>query len=111
MRKILKHVLMLVAFVCCLAVSGWSAYAFTIDYATNDTEEWTYTADGADTSGTLTFRNTNYRLHPIVILIPNDTDSAVDNTWLGTPTATTVVVNKTASGNAGLGRIIVIRRR
>lgn len=111
MRKILKSILLLVLAVFLLSAPAWSAYAFTIDYATNDTEEWTYTADGADTTGTLTFRNTNYRLHPIVILIPNDTDTAVDNTWLGTPTATTVVVNKTASGNAGLGRIIVIRRR
>ena len=111
MKRIFRNFLLLAVAVLFFSAPGWSAYAFTLDYATNDTEEWTYTADGADTTGTLTFRNTNYRLHPIVIVVPTDTDSAVDNTWLGTPTATTVVVNKTASGNAGLGRVIVMRRR
>ena len=110
MKRILRNLLLLVAFTVALAAPGWSAYAFTLDYASNDVEEWTYTSLVADTTGTLTFRNTNYRLHPIVILVPNDTDTANDNTWLGTPTATTVTVNKTAGGD-GTGRIIVMRRR
>ena len=110
MRKRLLKFLLLAFLVCCWSAPGWSAYVFTLDYATNDTEEWTYTALNADTTGTLTFRNTNYGLHPIVILVPGDADTTIDNTWLGTPTATTVVVNKTAGGD-GAGRIIVIRRR
>ena len=110
MKKILRHLLILVSVTVFFVRSGWSAYAFTLDYATNDVEEWTYTALNADTAGTLTFRNTNYALHPIVILVPNDVDTTTDRTWLGTPTATTVVVNKNAGGD-GLGRIIVLRRR
>ena len=110
MKRIFRNLLLLAVAVLFFSAPGWSAYAFTLDYATNDTEEWTYTALNADTTGTLTFRNTNYRLHPIVILVPNDADTTIDNTFLGTPTATTVVVTKTAGGD-GLGRIIVIRRR
>ena len=110
MRKRLRNFLLLLVLVCCWSAPGWSAYAFTLDYATNDREEWTFTALNADTSGTLTFRNTNYGLHPTVILVPGDADTTIDNTWLGTPTATTVVVNKTAGGD-GAGRIIVMRRR
>ena len=110
MRKTLKNFVLLLAAIVFLSAPAWSAYVFTLDYATNDIEEWTFTTLDADTSGTLTFRNTNYRLHPIVILVPNDVDTANDNTFLGTPTATTVVVNKSA-GVAGLGRIIVMRRR
>mgnify|MGYP001581692637 CR=1 FL=1 len=110
MRKILQRFLVLIALVLFLAMPGWSAYAFTLDYATNDREEWTYTALNADTTGTLTFRNTNYRLPPSVFLVPNDADTTIDNTWLGTPTATQVVVTKTAGGD-GLGRIIIMRRR
>lgn len=110
MKRILRHLLLLVAALLFVSLPGWSAYTFTLDYATNDTEEWTYTADGADTTGTLTFRNTNYRLPPVVVLVPNDVDTVIDNSSVGTLTATTVVINK-AAGNPGLGRIIVMRRR
>lgn len=111
MKRFVRNMLLLAFVAGFLAVPPMqAAYAFTLDYAGNDTEEWTYTALNADTTGTLTFRNTNYGLHPIVILVPNDTDTANDNTWLGTPTATQVTVNKTAGGD-GSGRIIVIRRR
>ena len=106
-RKLLLPAIAMFAF----SAPGWSAYSFTLDYATNDFEEWTYTCDGADTTGTLTFRNTTYRLHPIVTLVPNDVDTVTDASWLGTPTATAVVVNKNASANAGSGRVIVMRRR
>ena len=91
--------------------SGWSAFAFTLDYATNDVEEWTFTSLIGDTTGTLTFRNTNYRVHPIVTLVPQSKFTVENFTWLGTPTATTIVVNQEAAVGAGTGRIIVIRRR
>ena len=110
MKRIFRNLLLLAVAVFFVSVPGWSAYAFTLDYATNDREEWTYTALNADTTGTLTFRNTNYGVHPSVFLVPGDADTTIDNTWLGTPTATTVVVTKTAGGD-GAGRIIVMRRR
>lgn len=110
MKRLLKQLALTVAVLWVLCGVAQADYAFTLDYATNDTEEWTFTADAGDTTGTLTFRNTNYGLPPVVILVPNDTDTANDNSFLGTPAATTVTVNKSVGG-AGTGRVIVMRRR
>lgn len=111
MKKMFRSFLLLVVAVMLWSVAGWSAFSFTLDYRTNDVEEWTFTSLIGDTAGTLTFRNTNYGLHPIVIFVPNAANSVANNTWLGTPTATTVVVNQDGGVGAGAGRIIVIRRR
>ena len=91
--------------------SGWSAFAFTLDYATNDFEEWTFTSLVGDTTGTLTFRNTTYALHPVVILVPTDASVAANSMRISAVAATTATVAQTGGVGAGAGRIIVIRRR
>lgn len=94
-----------------LNVTRWGTYTFTKDYATNDTEEWTFTTALADTVGVLTFQNTDYKLHPRVHLVPTAASTYANSIFLGTPLATGITVTQTVSIGAGAGRIIVERRR
>ena len=89
----------------------WGTYTFINDYFTNDTEEWTFTTALADTVGVLTFKNTDYKLHPRVHLAPTAASTYANSIFLGTPLALGITVTQTVSIGAGAGRIIVERRR
>lgn len=107
------HFMQLVLMATCLCLG---AFAFTLEWATNDMESWLFTALSSDASGVLAFRNPNLRPWPMVILVPTDGSMAangINNAGFpaANPYVSGVTIAQTAGVGAGQGRVLVIRRR
>jgi len=83
---------------------------FTNEFFTGVIESWALTTEIADSSGVMNFVQPDYRVPPVVILVPLDASMALNRIHVADVTATGVTIGQTPGIGPGRARVLVARR-